>query len=131
VSSIGTERACPCSRVQSTDNRRMVGGRVLRTARTPRCTWTTQRGTLFSPPHPARYTPGTGMSAVEFIFVKSAEQTFVPNTIEPRPPLLPRLLPRLDCFSWALLLTVKQDTVKTSNRILDTLFSSLFEETVF
>jgi hypothetical protein len=24
------------------------------------------------------------MSAVEFIFVKSAEQTFVPNTIEPR-----------------------------------------------
>jgi hypothetical protein len=31
------------------------------------------------------FTPGTGiMSAVEFIFVKSAEQTFVPNTIEPR-----------------------------------------------
>ena len=47
MSSIGTERACPCSRVQSTDNRRMVGGRVSRTARTPRCTWTTQRGTLF------------------------------------------------------------------------------------
>ena len=47
MSSIGTERACPCSRVQSTVRARMVGGRVSRTARTPRCTWTTQRGTLF------------------------------------------------------------------------------------
>jgi hypothetical protein len=31
--------------------------------------------------------------------------------------------------SWALLLTVKQDTVKTSNRILDTLFISFIHST--
>ena len=53
VSSIGTlSEHAPAAvyRVPTTEGgvrARMVGGRVSRTARTPRCTWTTQMGTLF------------------------------------------------------------------------------------